>query len=201
MALAQRYIGSTLLVILDIEEYYANGGSTMTSQTLRFSDNKASLNVFGQPFVGTGQLLNITPSASQLKPSGGEITLSLSGIPDTALKEMEKSKLKGSRVQIWRALLDPTYGHNSLLGGVTNPVGRFFGLVTNVSLDEDYDNEAGLSINTVNLICSSWVDLLSAKEAGRKTNPSDMKLFYPTDNSFDRVPPLVNANFNFGVPE
>lgn len=82
-----------------------------------------------------------------------------------------------------------------------NPAGRFFGYITNYSLDEEYDVVARQSLNTITLTCSGLGDLLTNKKAGRKTNPKSHRSFYPTDASMDRVPNLVGANFDFGVPK
>jgi hypothetical protein len=42
--------------------------------------------------------------------------------------------------------------------------------------------------------------MIERRVTGRRTNPDDQKKFYPTDVSMDRVPTLVDANFNFGAP-
>jgi hypothetical protein len=81
-----------------------------------------------------------------------------------------------------------------------NPVGRFFGIVNNYSLQEEYDVASRTSSNTIVIVCSSTVEILSNKVAGRRTNPQDQKAFYASDTSMDRVPNLVGASFNFGAP-
>jgi len=81
-----------------------------------------------------------------------------------------------------------------------NPLARFRGFVNNYSLQEDYDNSTRTSTNTLVLVCSSSLDVLSNKVNGRKTNPYSQKRFYPDDLSMDRVPTLENATFDFGAP-
>jgi hypothetical protein len=95
-------------------------------------------------------------------------------------------------------LFDATTGTQLAITG--NPVGRFFGLVNNYSLQEDYDVTARTSSNTIVIVCSSAVEILNNKLAGRRTNPIDQKSFYPSDLSMDRVPKLVGANYQFGAP-
>lgn len=191
-------IGSALIVKLEIPQYSTTAGGPYSSQTLRFSDFIHPISV-AEPggnfdYKGVGNLLGISPTRSEIKTSTNEITLSLSGIPNSSIAEIHNSKIKGSRISIWRLMFDATTYVPLAVSG--NPVGRFFGVVTNYNLDETWDNRT--SINTINLICSTWMDILSSKVVGRKTNPVDQQLFYPGDTSMDRVPNLTGANYNFG---
>jgi hypothetical protein len=193
-------IGTALLVSIEIDEYRVNPGDSPTSTVLRFCDQTRTITFGGYPFVGTGQLLNITATRSELRTSTGDLTISLSGIPDNRIKEIINSRIKGNRVQIFRAFYDPaTLGSLSI--ALSDPIGRFFGVINNYSIEEDYDITNRTNSNTLSLICSSWVEVLSKKVQNRKTNPNDMKSFYSTDVSFDRVPSLVGANFDFGAPQ
>ena len=195
-------IGSALLVRLTVGQYRTTPGGTATQQILKFSDSNTSItlntDLGTETYVGTGQLLNITSSSSELKSSGSEVTVSLSGIPNSSIAEIVNSTIKGSRIEIYRVLLNPSTQVPLNITG--NPVGRFFGIVTNYSLEEEYDNSSRVATNTITLVCSSWISVLDNKLAGRRTNPVDQKAFYPGDTSMDRVPNLVGANYNFGSP-
>jgi len=166
---------------------------------LRFSDYNASITISGNTYQGLGQFVAITTSTSELKTSAGTITLTLSGIPDTSISQALSLKLKGAEVSVLRVFFDATTG--SILNISGNPAGRFYGVVNNYSLAEDYNIDTRTSTNTIVLVCSSVVELLQHKVAGRKTNPTSFKSFNPTDVSMDRVLSLNGANFDFGVPK
>jgi hypothetical protein len=191
-------IESGLFVRLTVGEYRQVSGDSPTSTVLRFSDYARTVTVNGESYQGIGRLLGITASRSELRTSSDTITVSLSGIPNTSLTEIINSKIKGSRIEVRRVLFNPTTGAQLSIAG--NPVGRFFGVVNNYSLDETYDYSTRSSTNTVSLVCNSQVSVLGNKVTGRRTNPRDQKSFYPNDLSMDRVPNLAGANFNFGAP-
>lgn len=195
-------VGTALLVTLEIDEYRVEPGDTPTSTTLRFCDQNRNIQIGAYNFLGTGQLLGITATRSELRASAGEVTITLSGIPNNRIKEIINSRLKGNRVQIHRIFYNPQ-NMGSLSGSIlsTDMIGRFFGVVTNYSIEEDFDIEGRSAGNTLSIICSSWLEVMSFRIKNRKTNPEDMKYFYPTDVSFDRVPKLVGANFDFGAPQ
>jgi hypothetical protein len=153
----------------------------------------------GESYVGLGKLLGVTSTVSELKGSTSTVTLTISGIPNTSINEILTSSLKGSPVKIYRVVFNPV--NNVQLAIPGNPAGRFFGIVNNYTLEEDFDIENRTSTNTINIECNSVMEFLENKISGRKTNPESMKLFYPNDVSFDRVPNLVGANFNFGAPQ
>jgi len=73
---------SNLFVKIEVEYYVANEGDTPVIQDLLFSDRVQSTDVGGDTYVGLGKLMNVTPSASELRVSGGEITISVSGVPN-----------------------------------------------------------------------------------------------------------------------
>jgi hypothetical protein len=195
-------IGNALLVRLSVAQYRVNPGDTPSSEVLKFSDVlhpiTISYNGTNETYTGTGQLLSVSPSRSELRNTASDVTITLSGIPDARIKEIMNSKIKGSRIEIYRVLFNTsTYQPISISG---NPAGRFFGIVSNFSLEEDYDITNKTNSNSISLICSSWHESLKSKLPGRKTNPEDMKIFYPNDVSFDRVPNLIGANYSFGAP-
>jgi hypothetical protein len=170
-----------------------------SSNILRFSDYRGTVTIDGESYVGLGKLLGVTSTVSELKGSTSTVTLTISGIPNTSINEILTSSLKGSPVKIYRVVFNPV--NNVQLAIPGNPAGRFFGIVNNYTLEEDFDIENRTSTNTINIECNSVMEFLENKISGRKTNPESMKLFYPNDVSFDRVPNLVGANFNFGAPQ
>lgn len=171
---------------------------TLASSTLLFSDKLESTVINGDTYVGLGKLLSITTSASELRSTSGDVTIAISGIPNTSISDIVNSNIKGSPVRITRGLFNASTG--AFLSAVTgNPINRFMGYVNNLNLEEDYDIDSRTSSNTLLLSCASTVDILNNKISGRKTNPTSQKLFYSSDLSMDRVPAIENSYFDFGA--
>ena len=180
-------IQTNLFVKLEIP-----GQSVMT-----FSDLPYAYTVSGTSFTGLGQLLSVTDTTSELRATSQEISIGISGIPTTNVPDMLSLKLKGSKLTIYRAFFNPSTG--ALLSITGNPAQKFQGLVSNYDISDEL-SEGGITGSvTLTLACSSVVALLTNKKAGRRTNPTDEKLYYPTDTSMDNVPALANSNFNFGA--
>lgn len=194
-----RSISSALLVKIAVEYYKDSPSATPTATDLLFSDWQHPITYAGDTYLGLGRLVGISPSSSELKNSSGSITITISGIPNSSIAEIVNSRIKGSPVEVYRYVFNSATGEYLPITG--NPAGRFFGIVNNYSLDEDYDIEARTATNTITLTCSSLVEVLDNKVAGRKTNPASHKSFFGGDKSMDRVPSLIGANFNFGAPK
>lgn len=192
-------IAAGLLVRIQIDNYRTTNSGAYSQEILTFSDWNETINYDGEDYLGLGKFVGITASTSELKSSSGSITITISGIPNSSIAEIVNSQIKGSPISVYRILFDATT--LDILDLPANPVGRFFGIINNYSLDEDYDVETRTSTNTISLICSSLTEVLDNKVAGRKTNSASQKSFYPFDVSMDRVTSLVGANFNFGAPK
>jgi hypothetical protein len=192
-------IQSNLFVRIEIPEYSASSGDAYTEQVLRFSDLREPYTINDEEYIGTGNLMGITASTSELSASAAEMVITLSGIPNSSIAEIVNSKIKGCPVRIYRVIFDPTNG--SFLNIDNNPMVRYRGFVNSYGLTEDWDSETRTSSNTITIVCASSYDVLSDKTSGRKTNPSSQRSFYPNDSSMDRVPVLENATFDFGAPK
>ncbi len=168
-------------------------------QVLRFSDYHKEYSINSESYDNLGNLLSITNTSSELRASPEQVTLAISGISTPSVSTILGTKLKGSDVQIYRALFDPTTG--ALLSVSSNPTIKFRGVVSNFSIEDELLE--GAQEGTVQLVleCSSVVELLTNKVVGRRTNPIDQKALFPGDTSFDRVPALAKSNFNFGAPQ
>jgi hypothetical protein len=192
-------IENHLFVRVEVEYYKSSPSATPTSTVLTFSDLRAPFVINGETYIGLGNLLGITSSSSELRTSNGELSISISGIPNASIYEIVNSRIKGCPVRIYRGLFDPVNG--TLLNVDNNVLARYRGFVNNYSLQEDYDIQAKTSSNSIVLICNSAIDVLQNKVTGRTTSPASQKKFYPNDISMDRVPNLENATFNFGAPQ
>lgn len=190
-------ISCALLVRIDVPYYKDTPTATPIYKTLLFSDYNSAITHEGLTYIGLGNFVAITGTSSELKNSSSGITITITGIPDTSIAEIVNSRMKGSTVQVYRMVMDKNGLPLSVAG---NPAGRFFGLVSNYTLDENWDNATRTSSNTIGLICSSKIEILENKVAGRKTNPKSWRKNDGNDPSMDRVPSLIGANFNFGAP-
>lgn len=180
-------ITSHLFVRLDLS--YIN-------TVVRLSDRLSSTTINGETYAAAGNFLGITNTTSDLSNPGTEITISLAGIPNTAITDVINARLKGSKVRIWRAFFDTTTDQLINISG--NPAGRFTGYILNYAINEEYDIQNRTASNTITLICGTVIDILANTTKGRRTNPADMKRFYSTDLSMDRVPNLVGTEYDFG---
>lgn len=183
-----RQVATGMFVRIDVPDY----------EVLHFSDYYQEQVINGETYQPLGQLLGITDTTSSIRATQGNMSITISGIPDSAIAEVLSIKLKGSQVQVWRVFFDAATGEQLAIAG--NPAGRFQGIVSNFALEEDVDMSARTQTNTILMTCSSTVDVLNNKISGRRTNERDQKALYPLDKSFDRVVALRNSNFNFGAP-
>jgi hypothetical protein len=189
-------IQSNLFITISIDEYKANSESVPTGKVLSFSDRLEHITINSIDYVGLGSLLGVTDSSTELQATGTQLTISLSGIPNSAISEIVNSKIKGCPVKIMRGFFDATA--NTLLPLPTNPLIKFIGYVDNYSLEEEWHYETRSSSNTLVITCSNKSDMLSKKVVGRKTNSASMKKYYPNDISFDKVSVLSKSYFDFG---
>lgn len=191
-------IETSLFVRLYVEYYKANAAASPSTQVLTFSDRNIPTTISGDNYVGIGKLLSISNSVSELTPSSNDVTISISGIPNSSISEIINSRIKGSNIKIMRGIYNTTTGQ--LVSGIgANPFNRFVGYVSNLSLDEEYDVNTRSSSNTLVLTCSNIVDVFANKVNGRKTNPESQKKYFASDVSMDRVPALENSFFDFGA--
>lgn len=191
-------IETGLFVRIACDYYRASEGDSFTSAVLRFSDINRPITINSESYTGLGKLLGITASQSELRVTTNDVTITISGIPNSSIQEIIASRLKGSEVKIYRGIFNPSTG--ALLSITDNPVGRFHGYITNYNLAEEYDFDSKNASNTIVINCSSTVSILEKRVTGRKTNPESMKYFYPLDVSMDRVNALSGAYFDFGAP-
>lgn len=167
--------------------------------TLRFSDYHKPFTIAGENYIALGQLVSVTETSSNLRAAPQEVSVVIGGIPITNIADILNNRIKGSNIRIYRTLFDVTTGN--VLSVNDNPSGKFQGVVSNFVINDEIDS--GSDTGTIQLIltCTSVVELLSNKISGRRTNPLDMKEWYPNDLSFDRIPSLAKSNFNFGAPQ
>lgn len=161
----------------------------------------------GNNYLGLGHFLGTNEIQDDLRITNNSIQVSLSGIPKDAGEQglgayssyvalILDQKIKGSKIWIYRAFFDLTT--NDIL---TNSVSlRFAGYISNYSITDGIDLEAKDNSKTVVITCASVIGIIDRKISGRRTNSTDQRSFYPTDNSMDRVAVISNTSFDFGKP-
>jgi hypothetical protein len=185
-----------LFVRIDVENYRQYVGGPATTEVLTFSNYHREIVIGGENYLPFGNLVNITSLDAQVKASAAPVTISISGIPSSSVKEVVASDIKGSEVRVYRAMIDPADG--SLI--TASPVGRFTGFVNNYSINDEWDDESQTAYNSVDLYCTSTIEFLENVVRSRKTNPDSYR-DYADDPSFDNIPSLENSTFNFGAPK
>lgn len=166
-------------------------------EVLRFSNYNIPVTIDGESYTNLGTLMGITETSSDIRSTGGTVSITISGIPNTSIAEVMAQQFKGSRIEVYRVFFDATTKVQLDIPG--NPAGRFQGMITNWSLEEDWEPGTTTTSNRIMFVCSSTVDILNNKISGRKTNGNDQKRFFPDDLSMDRVAKLAKSNFNFGA--
>lgn len=161
----------------------------------------------GNSYTGLGHFLGMNEIQDDLRATNNGIQISLSGIPkepgDQGLGSYSSyvslildQKIKGSRVEIYRAFFD--INNNSVLSDSVSL--RFSGYVSNFTITDAIDINSKTDSYTCVLQCSSIHAVLEKRIAGRRTNSTDQKALYPTDTGMDRVIAISNTAFDFGKP-
>jgi hypothetical protein len=185
-------IRTSMFVRIDIPDY----------AVLKFSDYYRPFTIAGESYDTLGDLMSVGASTNSLTPTGDEVAITITGIPNTRLSEILNTAIKGSQVNIYRGFFNSATGAPVSIPGNSgsNIVGKFIGRVVNVLIDEEYDAEGRSSSITIQFVCASVVAMLERKIAGRRTNDRSQKTFFPNDTSMDRVQGLARSNINFGAP-
>lgn len=169
---------------------------TMPSNVYTFCNAAAPISVNGMTFTNLGSLLQISDIKRDIKANSSDLNISLTGVDGTNIAIVLNSEIKGSRIEIWRGFLD---SDNQI---ITTPTQQFFkryqGIVSNYSITEDWDQQARSRIATVGISCASFRTILENRVGGVRTTPKIWQVFYPGDNSMNRVPAIAGSYFDFG---
>lgn len=174
---------------------------TVNTTTYYLSTAFAPLTYDGHDYTGLGSLISMTEIQDDLKATNNQISLTLSGLPpdDNEPNYMGivlNSKIKGSRIRIFRAFFNPSSGNYDPSAVYL----RFNGYVSNFALNENWDQDNKLVSNSITIQCSSVHSIMEKQFSGRRTNDQDQKYWYPTDTGMYRVKIISDGNFDFGKP-
>jgi len=173
-------------------------GKAPTTTTYTFCSSAATVTVNGITFAGMGSLLGIGQVERNIKSTSTDMMISLTGIDPANVAIVLGANIKGSTVEIWRGFLD---SDNQI---ITSPTQQFFkryqGIVNNISITEDWDDNIRSRIATCSVSCTSMKRVLESYVAACKTSKTIWQSRYPSDTSMDRVDAISNTNFDFGKP-
>lgn len=170
-----------------------------TAETVyTFCNAAAPITVGGITFTNLGALLNVGDVQRDMRSTSDDMTIALTGIDPTNVSLILSNDIKGSLVEVWRGFFD---SNNQI---ITTPTTQFFkryqGIISNVSITEDFNSEMRTRIATCSISCSSMRRILENRLGGVKTNQSSWQFLYPGDTSMNRVATIANTYFDFGKP-
>jgi hypothetical protein len=172
------YLQHCLLIVLELDD-----------TTYYLTSNRRPLVFGGNVFNALGWLLQVSDVQSDIKTNNGDISIALSGIPESLVNAVLTTPIKGGRVSVARAFQK---------GAILQAYPRYYGVITNYAIEEQDDYLARDRSYTVTITCANINTLMENRVSGQRTNGSDRKKFYPGDISFDRTKDLQNVNFDFG---
>lgn len=163
-----------------------------------FCNAAAPITVSGITFSNLGALLSVGDVQRDIKATSDDMTIQLTGINPANIGIILSNDIKGSLVEVWRGFFD---ANNQI---ITTPTTQFFkryqGIISGVSITEDFNSELRQRIATCSIACSSMRRILENRLSGVKTNKSNWQFIYSGDTSMNRVSEISNTYFDFGQP-
>jgi hypothetical protein len=164
-----------------------------------FCNAASPITVGGNTFTNLGALLNVGDVQRDIKATSDDMTIALTGILPANIALILSSDIKGSLVEVWRGFFD---SNNQIL---TSPTTQFFkryqGIINNVAITEDFNNEMRTRVATCSISCSSMRRILENRLSGVRTNKSNWQFIYGVnETSMNRVSEISNTFFDFGSP-
>jgi len=171
---------------------------TTSTATYTFCNAAAPVVADGIPFLGLGSLLSVGAVNREIKATSIDMIIGLIGIDPTNVFLVLGSNIKGSTVEVWRGFFDSNYQI------ITSPTTQFFkryqGIVSNISITEDWNDNIRSRTATASISCTSFRSILENRIAGIKTNLSTWQQRYASDKSMSRVAAISGQYFDFGAP-
>jgi len=156
------------------------------------------ITVGGTTYTDLGSLMSVGDVQRDIKSTSDDMTIALTGLNPDNISIILSADVKGSIVEIWRGFLD---SNNQI---ITTPTTQFFkryqGIINNVSITENYDEQARVRVATCSISCSSMRRILENRISGIKTNVVSWQSFYTGDTSMSRVAEIQSTFFDFGAP-
>ena len=167
--------------------------------TYTFCNAAGPVTVSGITFSGLGSLLSLGDIQQDIKASSDDLMIALVGIDPANISLILSSDIKGSSVEVWRGFLD---SDNQI---ITSPSTQFFkrytGIISNVSITEDWNDQLRSRTATCSISCCSMRKVLDSRVAGMRTNQKSWQFVYgSSETSMNRVSLISNQFFDFGSP-
>ena len=164
-----------------------------------FCNAASPITVGGITFSNLGALLNVGDVQRDIKATSDDMTIALTGILPANIALILSGDIKGSLVEVWRGFFD---SNNQI---ITTPTTQFFkryqGIINNVAITEDFNNEMRTRVATCSISCSSMRRILENRLSGVRTNNSNWQFIYGVnETSMNRVSEISNTYFDFGSP-
>lgn len=171
---------------------------TIESTTYYISNAYKPVTYNGNTYTQLGSFLGVDTLTEDIRTTNGDITISLSGIPSEAdyINLILTTKLKGGQVIIRRGFMSK----DDLELDTSEVYTRFKGIITNFNITEDVNIMEKRNTNSATIVVANTNSILEQRVSGQRTNPEDRKRLFPNDQTFDRIPELVNLHFDFGKP-
>jgi hypothetical protein len=167
------------------------------SATYTFCNAAAAITVGGNTFSGLGSLLSVGAVNREIKATSVDMVIGLIGIDPTNVNLVLGADIKGSTLEVWRGFFDSNYQI------ITSPSTQFFkryqGIVSNISLTEDWNENIRSRTVTASISCTSFRAILENKISGIRTNLNSWQQQYPSDLSMSRVAAISGQYFDFGA--
>lgn len=169
---------------------------TLPESTLTFCNAAAPIFVDGTEYEGLGSLLSISEVSRNIKANSSDLKIGINGIDPANVALVLSNFIKGSKLDLYRGFLD---SNNQI---ITTPSQQFFkrysGIITNISIDESFDNQTRQRVATCVLSSTSIRFVLENRIAGMVTNQKNWQNVYPNDTSMNRVAVIAATYFDFG---
>lgn len=173
-------------------------GKAPATTVYTFCNAAAPITVSGITFTALSVLLTVGDVQRDIKSTSDDMNITLTGINPTYVNLILSSDIKGSIVEVWRGFFD---SNNQI---ITSPTTQFFkryqGIISNVSINESWNNDLRQRIATCSISSSSMRRIIENRLSGIKTNKASWQQVYPSDVSMNRVAEISNTYFDFGQP-
>jgi hypothetical protein len=170
---------------------YNDVANTANTTVHTFSSAYSYETIDGTVYTPLGGLLAVGVQQRDLRVTQADTSVSLSGIDGNNIFIVLATKIRGSKLEIFRGF----YNDNYVLSNVAL---RFTGIVTSYQITESLEIENDIDNYVVTVNASSYKTVLENRVAGRKTNSESWKIWNPSDVSMDQVYSLADQQFDFG---
>lgn len=168
------------------------------TSTYTYCNAGGPVTVSGTTYSNLGSLMSVGDVQRDIKATSDDMAISLTGLNPSNISLILSANIKGSIVEIWRGFLD---SNNQI---ITTPTLQFFkryqGIIGNVSITENYNEQLRTRVATCSISCSSMRRVLENRISGIKTNVVSWQSIYANDTSMSRVAQIQSTFFDFGQP-